>query len=329
MGTIKTGRASDSMPTVSEVLTRYYDDTGNERADRSNIKYKTLATNADEFDKERGKATLIKDVDLSWYKLFAAYLMNKEGNFNAMINKKQSQIITAISDYLDNDPYGKKLKGKITEYTSKHNLKEIQAPKFPLLPQELDDLRAFDGYANDYHRMVGNAFLLACETGLRYSDVIQLKPAHIMSVADGDTTIYFASLNNIKGSKKNEVALTDRAMKILERYANGAECYFKFSHSQVAGKILKEIFSHEDLKLNRACEVVQAQGNKVTRTIEPLHDVISFHTARNTFITMCNNSGLSVAYTRENVGHGDIKTTMGYQRDMPIERFRATLKVLE
>jgi len=70
------------------------------------------------------------------------------------------------------------------------------------------------------------------------------------------------------------------------------------------------------------------QGAKTIREMKPLHDVISFHMARNTYITRLLSSNVAPAFVQANAGHSDIATTMSYFRNDDVLRWQETLKIL-
>jgi integrase len=132
----------------------------------------------------------------------------------------------------------------------------------------------------------------------------------------------------MKTDNENNMPLSDKACKIVDRYKaiTPKGPMFKQHHSQSASKVLKKVF--EDLKLSRPCEVITMQGAKRTKEIVPLHDAISFHMARNTYITRLLSSNVPAAFVQHNVGHSDIKITMGYFRNDDVARWKETLMVL-
>lgn len=284
--------------------------------------YKVLQTQIEKYQAHIGHTIYIKDIDRTWHKHFAQYLIEEELNHNAVINRKQGRLITILSYAIED----LRLQPN-PDYKKRYNLKETQAPKFPLTSQELATLRTYTT-TNPYHRMVLDAFLLACETGLRHSDIIQLKPMHIQTHITPTGIIKYIALTNIKTDKKNNMPLSDQAAAIITTYFETPPAIgFRFHHSQAAGKVLKIIF--QDAKIDRPCEVIRTQGARTIRTQVPLHDIISFHMARNTYITRLLSSGVPAVMVQTNAGHANLNTTMSYFRTDDINRWTETLKHLK
>lgn len=285
--------------------------------------YKVLSEQIKKYQDKRKKPVLLSDVNKAFYKDFTLYLISDENNTNASIGRKQGKIMTMITYAIED----LKIKLPDSDYKKRYALKEAKSAKFPLRPEEVATLRAYSP-DNAYHAIVLDAFLLACETGLRHSDIIQLQPAHINSQVTDSGIIRFISLTNIKTDNKNNMPLSDHACAVIDKYTiEGSEApLFKFHHSQAAGKVLKTIFEH--LKLNRPCEIITIQGAKTVRANKPLHDIISFHMARNTYITRLLSSNLAPAFVKDNAGHSKIDITMSYYRNDDITRWQETLKIL-
>ena len=312
---------SDS-PTLLEVMNTYYNSIKESHAANTYNHYKVLINQVEKFQKEKRRTIYIKDVDRAFHKSFCEFLM-KGGNVNNTILHKQSHFITLLKRAVKE----LKLKSVCPDFDEPYQIKTTPSIKFPLFPEELATLDAAI-LSNPLHRIVLDAFLFACETGLRHSDIIQLKYNHISSaVAHDGSIIKFISLHAVKTNKQNNVPLSEKAIKILDRYPETDNAViFKLHYSQSASKILKTIF--DDLKLNRICETLKMTGAKTTRAQVPLSSIISFHMARNTYITRLLRSNLAPSYVKDNAGHSDIKVTMGYYRNDDMLRWEETLKIL-
>ena len=292
-------------------------------------------------DYEKKKATTVRatDINTSFYNKFAQYLIEHQENFNPTINKKLGKIATAVKWAVKE--YGIKVDG--TEHLQPPHFRELPAGKFPLLNSELLHLHGLQ-LQNQYHQMVLDAFLLATEVGLRHSDIKQLRTQHVCSLIEGDTIIRYIQLTaTVKGRKENSMVVSDRAALILDKYMALAdtrdklpglpkkkinkELLFQFDYSQSTSRVLKTIFE-DHAKINRLCEIAQMQGRKLVREQKPLYEVISFHMARNTYITRLLDAGLAPVYVKDNVAHSDLDITMRYYRGNQLARFQATRDVL-
>ncbi len=286
--------------------------------------YNVIKGKLEKFQKEKKKEILVSNVDRSFYKDFSLFLMQSEGNTNATILRREGKIATVLSYAIEYF----KIKNVHEDYQKVYKLKTAPSSKFPLYPEELATLKAYKS-KNEYHTMVLDSFLLACETGLRHSDIIQLQPAHIHSHVTPNGIIKFIKLANIKTDNSNDMPLSEFACKIVDKYAeNNSGNLFRFQHSQAAGKVLKKIFKLTEVNLDRPCEMIKIQGTKSERKTVPLYDIISFHMARNTYITRLLSANVPAVFVKNNAGHRDLSTTMSYFRNEDINRWQETLKVL-
>ena len=333
-----TSKIIEEVPSLVSVMQLFLDSIKATHDNNTLKSYRVIKGKIEKYEAHTGKVILVSMVDKAFYKDFSTYLMQEEKNTNATISRRQGKITTVLThaiEYL-------KVTTVNQEYKKVYKLKAPPASKFPLLPEELATLRGYQT-ENGYHRIILDAFLLACETGLRHSDIMQLKPEHIKSQVTAGGMIRYIALTNIKTDNANDMALSNYATGIIDRYVpliGGAgvaqERVFDFKStrkklkgtgvSQAAGKVLKVIFKAAGL--NRPCEVVKMQGAKTIRESKPLCEVISFHMARNTYITRLLSSNLAPAYVKDNAGHSDLKITMGYFRDDNIKRWQETLRIL-
>lgn len=313
--------SNDEMPSLIVIIDLFITSI---RATHSNLTvngYTVIKNDIELYESSKKKKIYLSNIGPSFYKDFATFLIEHENNINSTVNRKQGKIITIVN-YAVNDL---KIKLQDLDYKKKYQLKESTASKFPLHPEELATLKEAK-LTNKYRQMVKDAFIIACETGLRYSDIIQLQGAHIKSYVSSTGLLKFIDLSNIKTDNMNNMPLSDAAIKIIEKYVKPTGHLFTFHYSQSASKALKAIFLKLDLA--RPCEIVTKQGAKTTREILPLHNIISFHTARNTYITRLLSANVAPVFVQGNAGHADIKTTMSYFRNDDITRWQETLKVL-
>lgn len=320
-----TGQAIvNASPFLLEVAKMFYKDIQSTHKNGTVRGYKVILNNIEKYEIKRSKKILLQEIDRTFYRDFSIYLIEEENNTNVTVNRKQSKIRTIINFGVNE----LKIKMPDTEHKLKHKFKEAQAGKFPLRPEELAALRNFV-CNTDYKQMVLDSFLLACETGLRFSDIQQLQPAHIKAHITESRIIQYIDLMNIKGDHFNNMPLSNVAAAIIEKYMKPEGYLFEFDYSQSASKALKQIFADPKLNLNRPCEIITIQGAKTERTIVPLHDIISFHMGRNTYITRLLSSSIAPVHVQANAGHSDLKITMGYFRNDDVIRWDETLKVLD
>lgn len=123
-------------------------------------------------------------------------------------------------------------------------------------------------------------FLFSCYTGLRFSDVVALEPAH---VRDGRIRMT-AHKNRVKCPTELDIPLTSMAAQLL--------------------KPGFPVLALTDQHVNRVLKQVAAMAG--------IQKKLTFHVARHTFATLFLESGGAVEVLRELLGHSSLSITMIY-----------------
>lgn len=133
--------------------------------------------------------------------------------------------------------------------------------------------------------VIRDAFLFACYTGLRFSDLVTLKSEHIVK--------QWIHKRMIKTEKVVDIPISEifqgKASIIIERYGTIEQLVTKIGCNSTANKRLRDI-----LKLVGITEHY------------------TFHTARHTFATLLIQYGLAITTVQKLLGHQKIETTQIY-----------------
>lgn len=129
-------------------------------------------------------------------------------------------------------------------------------------------------------RNTGTWFLLACYTGLRYSDIESFD--HDKNIRDGRLILYTQKTGVVVSIK-----ITTRVNDLLSKSNQYGPVY----SNQKVNQYLKAIATLAGLKKN-----------------------LTFHMARHTFAVHCANKGISQEVTSKLLGHSDLKTTSIYYK---------------
>ena len=150
----------------------------------------------------------------------------------------------------------------------------------------LKDLRTREKLTpSQFHTL--RAFLFSCFTGLRYSDVMNLTPAHITR----DKSETFLVFKQEKTGEAQVLPLSPQALFLIETLEPYDGKIFRYYSNQVMNRALKHI----------------AQLARI-----PKH--ITFHVARHTFATLLLNAGNTLETTAKLLGHKKLATTKKYAR---------------
>ncbi|MDF9831785.1 site-specific integrase [Parabacteroides sp. PF5-6] len=136
-------------------------------------------------------------------------------------------------------------------------------------------------------RTAKDIFIFSCETGLRYSDVMDLKKNDI------DETAWELFKLQVKTGKPVFVPLSKKARSILIKHRNKrpeSERIFPYVPNQLLNRNLKELAAIARIEKN-----------------------VTSHVARHTFGTQLGGTGTVSAFALSNLmGHSDIKMTQRY-----------------
>jgi site-specific recombinase XerD len=186
----------------------------------------------------------------------------------------------------------KKPKRQLPVYLEKSELERLENTKHEQAKQTKD---------------VANAFLFSCYTGLRLSDVVNLKPEHIKTERSGRRYI---SLTTSKTQQPVKFPLPQKALQYMQSHFTKTDGHiFKLPSKISINKYLKRWGAAADIDKN-------------------LH----FHIARHTFATLAISAGVPVEVVRDLLGHSDIATTLIYaevtkeKKQQEIDRLNEYLK---
>lgn len=140
---------------------------------------------------------------------------------------------------------------------------------------------------------IRDVFIFGCSTGLRFSDLVSLKPGNIQ----GDFIV-----KNIQKTQENSmIPLNSYSKKILKKYENTVhEILPKVSH-QKFNQYLKECCKEVDI--DTPITITRFSGSKRIHKVYPKYDLITSHTARKTFTTLSLIMGVPERVVRNITGH--------------------------
>ena len=167
---------------------------------------------------------------------------------------------------------------------------------FALTPEELQSIMIFPTGRKAIDR-TRNVFVFACYTGLRFSDVMNLRWSNI----DGDILDVIAKKTN----KRQRFALANEAMIILSKYPKAPDepdpYIFPRITNQKYNEQLKVVGKLAGMTGDWITE--KQSGRTKTREVRPKYELLTSHVARRTFVTMCLRKGMSPEDIRAVTGH--------------------------
>jgi len=144
-------------------------------------------------------------------------------------------------------------------------------------------------------------FVFLATTGMRFSDSQLFNPSWV-------TPEKILEFTQLKTGGRANPPLYETSRKVLTKY-NGVPPQIS---NQKFNNNLKQLF--KELKIDRTVTVKTLKGRNVTAKICPLYEVISSHTGRRTFITLCLEKGMPIQDVMKMSGHSDYKSMKPYIR---------------
>lgn len=172
--------------------------------------------------------------------------------------------------------------------------------------EELTKLRNFHiPETKQYLERVRDVFLFCCFTGLRYSDVYNLKKSDIR---DG-----FIEITTIKTADRLIIELNNHSKAILEKYK---DVHFEehkalpVISNQKMNTYLKEL--GELAEINEPVSETYYKGCRRIDTITPKYALLGTHAGRRTFICNALALGIPAQVVMKWTGHSDYKAMKPY-----------------
>jgi integrase len=189
------------------------------------------------------------------------------------------------------------------------NWKRQEPGLVTLTAQELTKLEGLDLSGQPGQRNARDLFLLACYTGLRYSDLVSLRPEH-----------WQGNLLRLRTQKTREtvtVPLRPGAQVLLQGLFAGE---LTFVSNQKLNAHLKRLGRQAGL-LGIVERVRYAGGHRQVAQLRK-YELLSCHTARRTFVTLALEAGLRPETVMKVTGHKDWSSFKRYVNiaDSTIER---------
>lgn len=254
-------------------------------------------------DTTRHKVTF-ESIDYSFFSKFQTFLINRtkidsKGNKSPMLNN--TTIAKALSTLKTFLSYARKEGIKVNDSYRDFTVKREKLEVIALEQNELQSLIDFDLSNNKRLEKVRDIFVFACATGLRFSDVQQLKREHL----DND------SINIVVKKTKTSltVPLNIVSANILEKYKELNKPLPAISNQKI-NEYIKELCQLAEI--NRPIEIVRFHGKKRVTNTYPKYELISFHNARKTFVTLSLERGMSAEEVMTISGHKDYKSFKRY-----------------
>lgn len=243
-------------------------------------------------------------LDYAFFQRFQNFLIectktDINGNVSPMLNN--TTIAKALSTLKTLIGYARKNGIKINEGYRDFTIKKEKLEVVALTQDEFDKLRTIDLSVNKKLDRVRDIFCFSCATGLRVSDLLQLKREHIK----GDEI----KLVVTKTKRALTVPLNKISASILEKYKDQNKPLPIISAPKL-NDYIKELC--ELAGIDDPVEIVRFRGAKREAITYPKYKLIHIHTGRKTFVTLSLEKGMSAEQVMAITGHTDYQSFKRY-----------------
>ncbi|WP_460676755.1 site-specific integrase [Hymenobacter coalescens] len=254
--------------------------------------YATAARHLREFGQASGTAVDFDLITPAWGDKFTAYLLHTARQTDNTIQKHITRLKSfmkwaAERGYHDTTGY------------ARLSWKRQEPDIMTLTAEEVAALEALELPAAGYLDNARSLFLLSCYTGLRYSDLVSIRPEHLR----GQTL----RLTTQKTRETVTIPLQARALPIVRRMVEGQ---IRAVSNQKLNDYLKEL--GERAGITEPIEVIRYRGGKRESTTLPKWQKLGCHTGRRTFVTLSLERGLRPELVMKITGHRDWKSFKRY-----------------
>ena len=156
-----------------------------------------------------------------------------------------------------------------------------------------------------YLERVRDVLLFCCYTGLRYSDVANLRRS--------DVKENHIEITTVKTSDSLVIELNRHSRAIIEKYSDvnfKGDKVLPVISNQKMNEYVKEL--GELAEINTPIRITQYIGNDRIDTIYPKYELLSTHTGRKTFICTALALGIPPHVVMKWTGHSDYKAMKPY-----------------
>ena len=237
-------------------------------------------------------------INKEWAKGFINWLQFKYRKENGKLLSQGSRIfyISQLSAILNSAVRN----DLMTEnpFSALANSERIKKPESQIQYLTLEELNRLIGQ-KCRNKLVKQAYIFSCYSGLRISDIYRLRPEDIKS-NNGDTML---SITMKKTSKPIYIPLSQKALAWLPEKS-------------------KNLFFEELPTLPTINAILKEWSKKAC-----INKKITFHTARHTFGTLMVTAGVDLYTVSKLMGHTDVRTTQIYAKVVDTKKIEAVKKI--
>ncbi len=282
--------------------TRVHLSKGTPMAPKTIFQFENLKRHLDNYQKAKKIKIEFDKIDLTFYNDFVEYLTTKLKLAPNTIGK----LITNLKVFL-REAFDEGITTNNIFANRRFRSNSSLADTIYLTPLEIKEISNLDLKTNLKLDRVRDMFIIGCYTGLRFSDIVNIKPEHIN---DG-----MIEITQVKTKEKVAIPMTKEVERLLSKYNNSLH---KISNQKFNDYLYEVVKKCESLEIEVTKKTIQ--GGKQIAIKKPKYEFVSSHTARRSFATNeYMAKGLSVHDIMSITGHKTEKSFYKYIRQTPKE----------
>jgi integrase len=254
--------------------------------------YKTVSLLLKEYVKLNGKESLdFKAIDLGFHQKFVKFLYSRNLQVNTV--DKQVKWIKALMTYATERDWNTNINYK------KFKRKEEDTSAIALTEKEIEAIYELE--VPIHLEAAKDEFVFSCYTGLRFSDLMNLKKENWK----GD----FISVKTIKTEDFLDIPLRDKAKKLLEKYDGELPRIPNTKYNEKIKTICSKVDSLKTL------ETIYSSAGNIRKEEQVMrYELVTSHTGRRSFATDCVIKGIPIPLIMNVTGHKTLSSFQKYIR---------------
>ena len=266
--------------------------------------YKSVKNHLKAYQDSTGHRVTFAGIDYNFFNKLQTFLIkrtktDKQGKTTPMLNNTTiAKSLSTLKTFLS---YARRQGIKVNDGYRDFSIKKEKLEVIALDQAEFDAMMQLDLTGNVRLQRARDLFCFSCASGLRYSDIAQLRREHIR-----DNTIFIT----VKKTKSElTIPLNGITASILDKYKD-LHTPLSMVSNQGLNKSIKDLCKLAGI--TKPIEIVRFSGVKRIVTVHPKYQLCHFHTARKTFCTLSLEKGMSAEQVMSISGHTDYKSFKRY-----------------
>jgi integrase len=247
-------------------------------------KFKTMKAHLEAFSKEKKIKVDYENLDADFFEKFLDFYFDPKRNYINSYVRKNIKFITQFLIWATKMGYNKNLDFKEWKLETGNRKETSRNKAIALTNQEFYQLWKMK-IPNESKRRIRDFLVLACSTGLRFSDLRALKKSDI------DYVQKIITCTTQKTGEEAMIPLNVFSETILKRYrsspsmnSKGVEMAFPTISNQKTNKALKDLC--KEAGMNQMITTVHYQRNKRIDEVKPKYELVTSHVGRKTYVTL-------------------------------------------